>query len=307
MTNSPKRLLNTFELTEDFLTNELKFQITEANYHTITDIVGIELSLYNFKEEFVTKNSTAFRNLFYRSNEQRLELKKQIVQELIEIPNIFSDDEIELGKGGAAPEYVKNEHNAYILIGLPASGKSTVTNRVSKDYGAIVLDSDYAKRKLPEYKSVTFGASLVHEESDEIIFGNNKSEGFDYSLFDIATGNGANIVIPKIGKSSEGILILSTILNKLDYNVHLTLVKLDKTKATLRALNRFQDTQKGGRYLPLVYVYDDCNDNPTMTYNTLKKENSNIFSTFGVISTDVPFNSNFIVEEHSDNNPTSLF
>ena len=102
MNPEPKRLLNTFELAENFLRNELDFDITETNYKTITDIVGIQLSLYNFSEDLITKNSTAFRNLFYRNNDERLNLKNRIVQELIEMPNIFSDDtRIRHGRGSS--------------------------------------------------------------------------------------------------------------------------------------------------------------------------------------------------------------
>ena len=60
---------------------------------------------------------------------------------------------------------------AFVLIGLPASGKSSIAVDIADKYGALLLDSDLAKRKLPEYKVYPWGASLVNAESSLIVFG----------------------------------------------------------------------------------------------------------------------------------------
>jgi hypothetical protein len=92
-----------------------------------------------------------------------------------------SDDHIKLGKGGAVPQNLMRSKDACVLIGLPASGKSTIARRFATEYGAIILDSDFAKRKLPEFPNYPWGASIVHEESAKIIFG-EEEDGFA-SLF----------------------------------------------------------------------------------------------------------------------------
>ena len=65
---------------------------------------------------------------------------------------------------------LKKDKQAFYVIGLPASGKSEVAGLLSDNYGAIILDSDYAKRKFPEYQAEC-GATIVHEESSMVVFG----------------------------------------------------------------------------------------------------------------------------------------
>jgi len=90
-----------------------------------------------------------------------------------------SDEDITLGKGGSAPiKKLKQNGKAFIFIGLPASGKSTISNEISDKHGCFILDSDFAKRKIPEYHDLQFGASLVLEESIDIVFGEEKKTGY---------------------------------------------------------------------------------------------------------------------------------
>ena len=67
---------------------------------------------------------------------------------------------------------------------LPASGKSTIANSIADLYGAYIIDSDFAKRKIPEFGH-EFGASIVHEESSIITFGSRKPKYNDeFSLYE---------------------------------------------------------------------------------------------------------------------------
>ncbi len=287
MSNKTSRPLNNFELVEHFLQNALQYDLEDVdNYDIVPDIVSTELNIENFDESLISKNSKSFRLLKFRKDYQRLSLQKNIVLELLKEKRLVSDEEIQLGKGGAFPNTnLEVNLDAYVVIGLPASGKSGISNLIADNYGCMMLDSDYAKRKLPEFSKLAFGASLVHEESDYIIFGENKPLKFK-SLFDYCIELGSNIVLPKIGSNYESLLELVKLLRKNRYKVHLTLVELDRTKATQRALLRFKETK---RYVPLSLIFDTYNNSPTSAFYKLITHNSDLLESFGVISTDVEY------------------
>lgn len=124
----------------------------------------------DFKDEENTLVSTKYRDRDYVNDLDRWKLRRQIIHELFTWKRLDNDDDIRLGKGGALPDSgVKKERKAYILIGPPASGKSTVANRIAEKEGAIILDSDYAKRKLPEFE-YECGATLVRDEKCRDVF-----------------------------------------------------------------------------------------------------------------------------------------
>ncbi|MGL5891050.1 MAG: zeta toxin family protein, partial [Bacteroidia bacterium] len=155
-------------------------------------------------------------------------------------------------------------------------------NNIAEEYGALILDADYAKRKLPEFLSLPFGATLVHEESLEIIFGEESGNGYE-SLLQKAIAWNINLVIPKIGNKTSGIIDLCTLLEKYGYQSHLTLISVDRKIATKRALQRFIDSR---RYVPLGLIFDDYSNNPTISYFTLKRDFASKIATFGLINTE---------------------
>jgi len=285
MAKKTSRPLNNFELVEHFLQNALDYDIeNNDNYNVIPEIVSTELNIENFDESLISKNSKSFRVLEYRSDNHRSSLQNKIVLELLANKRLESDEDIQLGKGGAFPiSELQTNLNAYIVIGLPASGKSGISNIIADDYGCLLLDSDYAKRKLPEFSKLPFGATLVHEESDYIIFGENKPNKFK-SLFDYCREINSNIVLPKIGSNYDSVLTLIELLRKNNYKVHLTLVELDRIKATQRALHRFKETK---RYVPLSLVFDTYNNSPSIAFYKIITFNADKLESFGVISTDV--------------------
>jgi hypothetical protein len=306
MAKKTSRPLNNLELVEHFLQNALEYDIEkDDNYDVVPDIVSTELNIENFDESLISKNSKSFRVLEYRKDDVRLLLQNQIVLELLSNKRLKSDDDIVLGSGGAFPNSELNPNrDAYIIIGLPASGKSGISNEVADKYGCLLLDSDYAKRKLPEFSKLPFGATLVHEESDYIIFGENKPNKFK-SLFDYSRETNSNIVLPKIGSNYESILTLIDLLKKNNYKVHLTLVELDRIKATNRALYRFKTTK---RYVPLSLIFDTYNNSPSVAFYKLITFKSEKLESFGVISTDVDFGNSPIKSLSSNElNPANLY
>ena len=186
---------------------------------------------------------------------------------------------------------------------MPASGKSGVAAKISQSYGAAILDSDFAKRKLPEYAQYPWGASLVNAESSSIVFGDKNQTGF-YSLFERAVESDYNIVIPKIGRDVYEILSLSKNLCEAKYEVHLTLVYLPKEKATEGALGRYIDTD---RYVPLARIFDIYGNNPAFNYFLIKNAAPMTIKSYGIVNTDVAKKKDFLCTDILNDNPAKMF
>lgn len=221
------------------------------------------------------------RDFDYRDDNSRNELRNKIVNELFGLSRLECDDDITLGVGGAkARTQIKCENIAFCIIGLPASGKSGIASKIADKFGAYILDSDYAKRKLPEYTDQIGSTALVHDESHELVFGNN-------GLMDRCLNINANIIIPKIGYNINSVKKLCSGLAKAKYKVFLISVDLDRQKATQRAYNRFIETK---RYIPLSLVFDAYSNEPTLNYFRLIQTECELFEGYAQISTDVPKN-----------------
>ena len=282
------RLLNSIYQADRFIRYALDFEQAEKEHIN-------EYAKYIASAEMQQNNITGRdtlqcmdnRDYFYQTDESRVRLRKVIYNELISLQRLDDDECIKLGNGGALPKSkVVYEKQAYFIIGLPASGKSGIAASIADQYGAIILDSDYAKRKFPEY-AIDFGASIVHEESSIVVFGGRGVYANEDSVLQHCVSLGANIVIPKIGDKSEKVYIFSKELAAKGYEVHLILVRLSREKATKRALNRYLTTK---RYVPLSLIFDEYSNNPTITFYDLKENvgYSNVFKSYTMLSTDVP-------------------
>lgn len=252
-------------------------------------IVGAELGLQSL-EDCPTATHKDYRVAKYRSVKERQNLRNKILLELIDKKRLDNDDEIELGQGGAKPEDIQANLQAYIVSGPPASGKSKIAESLATQHGAYILDSDYAKRKFPEYRLYDAGASLVHEESDEIIFGRepNSTAGSSRYLFEYCAYSHYNMVIPMVGRTVSSVKRICDKLRDANYSIHIINVVLDPCQCAIRAFKRFCDT---GRYVPLSYVFDDVGDKPEVVYFRLKRDCSgdSCIASFTQVSTDVPY------------------
>ena len=208
-----------------------------------------------------------------------------------------SDDDICLGVGGAKPKEPWQESVAYIVSGAPASGKSSIADALAHENGAYILDSDYAKRKFPEYMSYNGGASLVHAESNEIIFG---SEDRSNSLLEYCIYSQCNIVIPLVGRTQKSVEKICARLIEAQYKIHLINVALDRYKCTQRAYRRFLASK---RYVPLSYVFDEVGNEPELVYFRLKRAHEADYESFSQLSTDVPKGELPKVIEKTENSP----
>jgi hypothetical protein len=269
MCASFQRRIDSPESCGHFLVNVLGLEdgadATEALALEISDLEALN----DRKREETTLSHAQFRAKKYRSDAARERLRRQVVDELYTQKRPAHDDDIRLGIGGALPRTTpKQEHQAWLVIGPPAAGKSRVCGPLADKTGSIILDADYAKRKLPEYQNGK-GASLVHDESSALIFGGTKSggrftPGIDPALGALAMKDRLNLVIPRVGDSIEGVRSYRDSLASRGYGVHLVLVALDRCKTTRRALARYQSPEK--RYVPLAHVFDDVGNEPLLVY-----------------------------------------
>jgi hypothetical protein len=261
-----------------------------AQIFSLIDIIKL---IRNAEVEVGTTNSdptfSSPRNRVaeYRENDVRQNLRERILSELIELDQLDDDEEIKLGSGGAKPKSIDPiaDSKAYFIIGLPASGKSTLVTKTAEKLGAIVLDSDFAKRKLPEYDGTPAGANIVHKESSSIVWGGYDDEP---SLFGYCKTNKLNVIIPTVGQDLHDLNTKCDLFLTAGYEVHLTAVTLPREAATTRALERFLTT---GRYVPLSLIFDAYANDPILNYYKLRTEATNSrkttpkWTSFGAIST----------------------
>ncbi len=275
---SYERILHKNLYAELFVQNILEIDDVNKIIEVANQIVIEERNLRG-ADQSSTLSDLSIRNLRYRTEKDRDALCTQILDELIQNKRLVKDDDISLGKGGAAPNTSPRQERVLLyVIGPPASGKSGICNSLADAYGAYILDSDYVKRKLPEYDQLG-GASLVHEESDAIVFSREKGNLLQYCI-----SRGQNIVVPKIGHNQVNIVEFASKLKGFHYKVYLISVDLDRKKATQRAYYRYVETK---RYIPLSLIFDGYGNDPILNYFRIKQRVKHTFSGFAQISTDV--------------------
>lgn len=266
------RDISNVALAESFVHNILEIKDKKKSRIASGTIAAAEMALATAAKR-CTLTDENFRIAEFRSDTERKKLRNLIFNDLISKKRLANDNKIELGKGGARPVGidVMKDNIAFLLIGPPASGKSTIANRIADSIGAYIIDPDMVKLKLPEYTMPSVGADLVHEESSRMISGDGTSDGFEFE-YKKGKYNGFlayclvhhyNIVIPKIGDKLNNINEICSFLKENSYQVFLVLVDADRQIAVQRAYDRFQST---GRYVPLTLVFDGYANNPQLTY-----------------------------------------
>ena len=168
---------------------------------------------------------------------------------------------------------IRCERRMDIVIGLPASGKSSaLVEPISEMYHSRIIDSDEAKKLLPEYND-GWGAGIVHKESQLIAD----------RQFKAAVRNGENITYPRVGGDCDELTDIIAAVKKQGYSVYIHFNELDRNKALGRMINRFLET---GRYIKpeLVTKYGN---GISATYETLKNR-SELVDGFSKWNNDVP-------------------
>ena len=182
----------------------------------------------------------------------------------------FIDDKMEYP--GPQPRAEGQKPRAVIVVGPPASGKSSISNPIARKLDATIIDSDEAKKLLPEYQGGV-GANAVHKESKRITG----------MVQDIAVANGDNLVIPTVGDEVESIRKKAMDLKDAGYEVDLVDVVVPAKEAKKRMIARFAKT---GRIIPFEYLRS-VGDNPTKNYDLLREEG--VFDGYARIDNSVGF------------------
>lgn len=131
---------------------------------------------------------------------------------------------------------VKAGHEYHLMFGLPASGKSTIADRLSQAAQARIMDSDYVKEQIPEFDG-GWGAAAVHKESKKVM---------SVAMIQ-ALSSGANVIVPRIGTPPDEMLHMLKQARSQGYKCYAHYVDLSPEKAMGRLIGRYLST---GRYIP---------------------------------------------------------
>lgn len=159
----------------------------------------------------------------------------------------------------AAGVPIRQERKGIIIMGAPASGKSTHAERLARENGAALLDSDEMKKIIPGYND-GLGAGAAHLESNAILG----------STFRDIMSEGDNLVIQKVGAYIDSITNAAKALRDHGYSVEIVHVNVDPAEAFRRSIRRFIET---GRLVTPEYMVRDVDGNPKRNYDKLKGEN----------------------------------
>lgn len=283
----------------DVPSRELKKARKEELEIAIKDILEQEQLLASLATEQVnTFDSKENRVAEFREDDDRDELRADIAEQCLKQKRL-SEEQITRKRGGMCPHSeLKKDSQFYLVIGLPASGKSSVSEKLADLTGSIYLDADIVKRKLPEFSKDTRGASLVHLESNYIL---RPSEDLgkcpDYNIMLNCFQNKLNIVYNMIGDQEDWLLSIIDMVKNHGYEVHLLLIELDRVKCVSRAYKRFKEK---GRYLSLPLLFDVYANNPTISF--FKTIIGNNVSSYAYINNDVEINApkNVLINNFKD-------
>jgi predicted ABC-type ATPase len=130
---------------------------------------------------------------------------------------------------------------AIVMMGGPASGKSSIASGIPKEH-FVNCNSDDVKELIPEYqeavkKSAKNAARMAHEESNYVM----------QQVRNQALKDRKNILMDGTGKEADKYLAFIQTLKKNGYHVHVMMPDLDKDEAKKRATARAEVT---GRWVP---------------------------------------------------------
>lgn len=243
----------TFKLTGHEISSELRDVLEEL-------AIGRYVTLEKINEcpEIILANTIVSDSKPTMLLAGRDDLRKHILEELNKkgAAGIASDGSVCYNKE------VIRESRLDIIVGLPGSGKSSaLADVISQEFNSRIIDSDEAKKLLPEYNN-GWGAGIVHNESKLIS---------DTQLKESML-KGENIVLPRVGGNYKVIDQIVSMAQQLGYSVYMHYVELSREKALGRMLDRFINT---GRFMApeIIDKYDNSIDGNKIekTYEYFKK------------------------------------
>lgn len=176
-------------------------------------------------------------------------------QKLME-PSLSQQDRLKITDAWLSQNKTSKRRKAYILLGLPGSGKSTYANLERLLEDNLEIDVDLFKPYVPTF-SQGYGAALSHQDSR--LMG-------DITL-EKASVKGENLILPLVGSDPRYVVGAIQKLKAMGYEVHVKLITIPKDEAIARIENRY-NAQK--RYVPLEYI-EQVADAPERTFEELRK------------------------------------
>jgi predicted ABC-type ATPase len=211
-----------------------------------------------YRRGFETKNIYFNKELGQYNDKRKIEHEK-ILSKLLDKPESTSP---------------ADQKPHIILLGGPAgSGKSSaILDKLDKSK-YVVLDSDYIKSRLPEYRG--YNAQLLHEESSDIY-----DEARDRAIMERK-----NLILDATLKSYDKAVKSIELFRKLGYYVELSATNISKEGNIPRVAQRATRKADGtfGRYVPIEFVHA----NTDKINESVQKLTTHV-DKFTIYNTDVP-------------------
>jgi hypothetical protein len=154
---------------------------------------------------------------------------------------------------------LKSERTAWLVLGPPAAGKSSFAEEIARKVGAAIVDSDDAKKVLPEFRGGV-GASAVHEESSYL--------AAEVQLQFMERGE--NIILPRVGNNADKMVRAIENLQSKGYKVNVVHVYVEENEAYRRMISRWLSSQ---RLIDARYI-EEVDGNTGKSYISIKERAS---------------------------------
>lgn len=180
---------------------------------------------------------------------ERKQLREEIKSDFLSLGSARTESVDENGKAHYVYDgELKSEYKMELVLGLPASGKSTrVTDPDSEEMGAFIMDCDVIKAMLPEYKeSYGCAADAVHFEGYTMMQETIK----EFTEGDL---KGTNIILPVVSSDFDD-LMENTIkpFEDADYDVRVKFCPAEPNESAARVVAR---ELEGGQLINSTVVF----------------------------------------------------
>jgi predicted kinase len=197
------------------------------------------------------------------------------------------------GKGAAL-----KHKQLFLLIAPPGSGKSTLAKEIAKTQGAMILDGDDIREKIPEYQKILLD-SVVRGERRQIYF----------QVLKKVIQNGDNLVLSRTTESVRDLALMEVLkeMKQEGFQLHLTFADASMKTVMARTLKRLKET---GRMGSVIFHSQDLSEHARQVYQALKQ--ANIFDSYLWQNIDAPgYQPPKLIEQEftsspSDFNPAEL-
>lgn len=236
-----------------------------VTYEDVHNHPAIKRAKKNLSEKLgaINVNGIGENETINDNSEEREKLRQETAKKILSRGSIRTYKDESGKKHTVFDGPVNRDYRAEIVIGPPAAGKSSViVDRVSKNTGSVILDSDEVKKLLPEFDDGN-GAGIVHKESADDILEKRIIPEF----YKGGSKEGTNLVIPIVGKKPRAALQYLKNLKDAGYKVHLSFNEVTPDESIRRSTTRFFEES---RFLDPDYI-ESVGESPAKTYDTLKE------------------------------------